>query len=224
MQVLVLSTPEIAAEFQQKFTSSHQYIFLQTYDELEKHLPQAEVIFDFFLQDEPSRLTNYACHENLIVFCGNVKKQLAELAQNEDNIACTLFGFNDLPTMINRQYLEVSLLHAHDITKLETVCKALETEYLVVEDRVGFVTPRIICMIINEACYTLQEGTASVRDIDLGMKLGTNYPFGPFEWGDKLGLKNVYEILEAVYNDTKDERYKICPLLKTKYLKNASFL
>ncbi|KAA9331728.1 3-hydroxyacyl-CoA dehydrogenase family protein [Adhaeribacter soli] len=223
MQVLVLSTPEIAAEFQQKFTASHQYTFIQSYDELEKHLPQTEVVFDFLLQDEPVRLSHYAGKEHLTVFCSAVKVQLAVLALSAEKVTCNLIGFNGLPTMINRQYLEVSLLHAHGITRLEEICKELGTEYLVVEDRVGLVTPRIVCMIINEACYTLQEGTATVRDIDLGMKLGTNYPFGPFEWANKLGVRNVYETLQAVYEDTKDERYKICPLLKTKFLKNEAF-
>jgi 3-hydroxybutyryl-CoA dehydrogenase len=47
------------------------------------------------------------------------------------------------------------------------------------------------------------------------MKLGTNYPFGPFEWCEKLGVKTVVTMLEKIYNDTKDERYKICPLLKS---------
>ncbi|MFC5270871.1 3-hydroxyacyl-CoA dehydrogenase family protein [Adhaeribacter terreus] len=223
MQVLVLSTPEIAAEFKQKFTSENQYVFIQNYDELEKHLPQTEVVFDFLLQDEPLRLAHYAHKSRLTVFCHAVKKQLAELASTVENVACNLVGFNGLPTMINRQYLEVSLLHAHAVTKLEEVCKALGTEYLVVEDRVGLVTPRIVCMIINEACYTLQEGTATVRDIDLGMKLGTNYPHGPFEWAAKIGTQNVYETLQAIYEDTIDERYKICPLLKTMYLKNETF-
>lgn len=223
MQVLVLSTPEIASEFQQKFPSLETSVFINSYDELEKHLPQTNVVFDFFLQDEPARLAHYAGKENLTVFCHAVKKQLAELALTVDSVSCNLIGFNGLPTMVNRQYLEVSVLHAHAVTKLEEICKELGTEYMVVEDRVGLVTPRIVCMIINEACYTLQEGTATVRDIDLGMKLGTNYPHGPFEWAAKIGTKNVYETLQAVYEDTKDERYKICPLLKTKYLKNEAF-
>jgi 3-hydroxybutyryl-CoA dehydrogenase len=85
------------------------------------------------------------------------------------------------------------------------------------------VTPRILFMIINEACYTLQEGTASKEDIDTSMKLGTNYPFGPFEWANKIGIKHVYETLEAIYLDTHDERYKVCPLLKTMYLKGEEF-
>jgi 3-hydroxybutyryl-CoA dehydrogenase len=99
----------------------------------------------------------------------------------------------------------------------------LNWNYKIVEDRVGMVTPRIIFMIINEACYTLQEGTASMQDIDISMKLGTNYPMGPFEWANKIGINHVYQTLENLYQDTHDERYKVCPLLKTKYLKGEDF-
>jgi 3-hydroxybutyryl-CoA dehydrogenase len=88
----------------------------------------------------------------------------------------------------------------------------------VVGSRVGLITPRVICMIINEAYYTVQEGTANREDINQAMRLGTNYPKGPFEWCDAMGLQNVYEVLEAMYSDTKDERYKICSLLKQEYL------
>jgi 3-hydroxybutyryl-CoA dehydrogenase len=69
----------------------------------------------------------------------------------------------------------------------------------------------------------LQEGTASKEDIDTSMKLGTNYPFGPFEWANKIGIKHVYETIEAIYLDTHDERYKVCPMLKTMYLKGEEF-
>ena len=65
---------------------------------------------------------------------------------------------------------------------------------------------------------TVQEGTATREDIDIGMKLGTNYPKGPFEWLNEIGIENVYKVLEAIYQDTKEERYKICPLLKEEYL------
>ena len=48
----------------------------------------------------------------------------------------------------------------------------------------------------------------------MAMKLGTNYPYGPFEWADKIGLENVCELLKAVYRDTGDPRYKLCPLMQ----------
>lgn len=98
---------------------------------------------------------------------------------------------------------------------------ALQIPFVRVADRVGMITPRVICMIINEAYYTLQEGTASKADIDLGMQLGTNYPHGPFAWAERIGIREVRSLLEAMYNDTKDPRYKLCPLLKTESLAPA---
>jgi 3-hydroxybutyryl-CoA dehydrogenase len=125
-----------------------------------------------------------------------------------------------MPTFLNRNILEVSLWKKEDEAKLTQICRDLRTDYLLVDDRVGLVTPRVVCMIINEAYYAVQEGTASRSDIDIAMRLGTNYPYGPFEWSTKIGIKHVYELLEAVYEDTKDERYKICPLLKKEYYRS----
>ena len=89
-----------------------------------------------------------------------------------------------------------------------------------VQSRVGFITPRVLCMIINEAYYTVQEGTANKEDINTAMKLGTNYPKGPFEFLELFGIDLVYEQLLALYNDTQDERYKICSLLKQEYFRS----
>jgi 3-hydroxybutyryl-CoA dehydrogenase len=125
-------------------------------------------------------------------------------------ISAHIIGMNLLPTFINRPLAEVTGNSAEGFKALE----ALDWEIRKVESRVGMVTPRVIFMIINEAYYTLQEGTATKEDIDIGMKLGTNYPNGPFEWSKKIGLLNVFKTLEAIYEDTKEGRYKICPLLK----------
>jgi 3-hydroxybutyryl-CoA dehydrogenase len=126
---------------------------------------------------------------------------------------------NTLPTFINRVVLECCSITQQDEKIATTFFGQLNLKSRFVKSRVGLVTPRIICMIINEAYYTVQEGTASKEDIDLGMKLGTAYPKGPFEWTQEIGLDHVYETLDALYQDTKDERYKIASLLKTEYLK-----
>jgi 3-hydroxybutyryl-CoA dehydrogenase len=68
-------------------------------------------------------------------------------------------------------------------------------------------------MIINEAFLTLQEGTAQREDIDLAMKLGTNYPGGPFEWAEKWGLDEVARLLHRLQQSTGDPRYKRSQLL-----------
>lgn len=188
------------------------------------NLQEFDVIFDLNFDDREGLMNEYAVLEGIPVFVSAAKKQLAQCAfAYERAVHCRLFGLNALPTFLNRSLAEVTVLNEVDKDALQQVMAKLQWEYKIVEDRIGMVTPRIVLMIINEACYTVQEGTATMQDIDTSMKLGTNYPHGPFEWADKIGIKQVYEVLAALYEDTKDERYKICSLLKTNYLKRESF-
>ena len=69
-------------------------------------------------------------------------------------------------------------------------------------------------VIINEAYLVMQEGTSNKEDIDTAMKLGTNYPFGPIEWSEKLGVELVYNILASMLNEFGEDRYRITPLLR----------
>jgi 3-hydroxybutyryl-CoA dehydrogenase len=185
---------------------------------------QFDVIFDLKFDEKPSQLQYYANLKGIPVFVCAVKQQLAKAVFDYGRkIDCHLFGINALPTFINRNFVELSLWNEEDNSSLISIADKLNWKFKIVKDRVGMVTPRIIFMIINEACYTLQEGTASMEDIDISMKLGTNYPYGPFEWANLIGIKHVYETLVAIYNDTNDDRYKVCPLLKTKFLKGEAF-
>jgi 3-hydroxybutyryl-CoA dehydrogenase len=102
-----------------------------------------------------------------------------------------------------------------DRVALDAICIKLKTPYEIVADRVGLVTPRIIGMIINEAYRALEDGTATRVDIDSAMKLGTNYPYGPFEWCERIGRMQIIQLLDAVYQDTLDEGYRVCRLLRT---------
>jgi 3-hydroxybutyryl-CoA dehydrogenase len=183
-----------------------------------------DLIFDLNFDEHQNALSYYAPLKDKPVVVSAAKKSLAFLISEFGKaVDCTLIGMNALPTFINRSLAELSLHKSAERETVEKVFSSLNWESKIVNDRVGFITPRVVFMIINEACYTVQEGTANMRDIDTSMKLGTNYPFGPFEWADKIGVKDVYETLEAVYQDTHDERYKICPLLRTLYLKGGSF-
>ena len=67
-------------------------------------------------------------------------------------------------------------------------------------------------MIINEAYFALGEGVSTEDEIDLSMKLGTNYPYGPFEWCNKIGLKKVNDLMEKL--SKTDNRYAIAPAMK----------
>ncbi len=220
MNILVIGDASNLDECKRKFGMSHHYEYADGQQEGEKFFLSADLIFDFIICAQPHQMEVYRDHPKVTAFLNTTAKSLSELAHLVDHkISSTIFGFSGLPTFLDRTILEVSLYRESDQIKLVTVCKNLETEFVIVDDRVGLVTPRVICMIINEAYYTVQEGTAAREDIDQAMMLGTNYPFGPFEWAQKIGIKNVHNVLSSLYEDTKDERYKVCALLKKEYLK-----
>jgi 3-hydroxybutyryl-CoA dehydrogenase len=100
------------------------------------------------------------------------------------------------------------------VQNAESFLNSAGINFAKVPDRVGLVFPRIISMIINEAAQAYSEQVASKEDIDTAMKLGTNYPFGPLEWADKLGIGLVYEILSALQRDFGEDRYRPHPVLK----------
>jgi 3-hydroxybutyryl-CoA dehydrogenase len=83
-----------------------------------------------------------------------------------------------------------------------------------VEDRVGLVQLRVLSTIINEAAFAVLEGVATPSDIDQAMKLGTNYPKGPLAWADEIGLPVIMLVLDGLYREYQQERYRPCVILK----------
>ncbi|WP_133271188.1 3-hydroxyacyl-CoA dehydrogenase family protein [Hymenobacter radiodurans] len=232
MHLLIIDGDHMKAEVESKFGAEHEYSFFQfsaengrQWQTLKKQLKiavsDADIIMHFGLNENLSVFNEPG--KVIFVECSTTSLSEAFWHHDSEGLEATLFGFCGLPTLLNRPLLEVSLYNSENAPQLAEICAALGTDYRVVQDRVGMVTPRVVCMIINEACYTLQEGTANIKDIDKSMKLGTNYPRGPFEWANLIGVSRVYDVLESLWQDTHDERYKVCPLLKTMYLRGDSF-
>jgi 3-hydroxybutyryl-CoA dehydrogenase len=82
-----------------------------------------------------------------------------------------------------------------------------------VGDAPGLVSGRLVCCLVNEACFALGEGVGSAADIDLGMELGLNHPRGPLAWGDLMGADVVLETLIALWEEYREERYRPAPAL-----------
>ena len=83
-----------------------------------------------------------------------------------------------------------------------------------VSEAPGFVVNRILIPMINEAVGLVADGVASDEDIDTAMKLGANHPMGPLALGDLIGLDVVLAIMDTLFNETKDSKYRAHPLLK----------
>ncbi len=225
MKILAIGSNNRLKELKEKLGNvSYKLTCIGDSDMLSANVHDYQVIFDLKFDEKKENLKFYAGLKNIPVFVCAVKQQLVKAAFDYGRkVECKLFGINALPTFLKRSLAEISLYNPNDANELQYLMSQFNWPYKIVSDRVGMVTPRIVFMIINEACYTLQEGTASMADIDTSMKIGTNYPYGPFEWANLIGIKHVYETLENMYQDTHDERYRICPLLKTKFLKGEAF-
>jgi 3-hydroxybutyryl-CoA dehydrogenase len=213
MQILVVGSVLNLDELKQKLGSNHTYHFSEPGGDINDLLNGVEVVFDF--APDKNLIGSRYSHFFNPVFFNNSLITLSELINQSGLQEDSFFGFCGLPTLVNRPVLEVSVTTKKSESPLKNICTLLATDFVCVEDRVGLVTPRVICMIINEAYYTLEEGTATRGDIDLAMKLGTNYPYGPFEWAKRISINHVIELLDAVYRDTHDNRYKVCDLLRS---------
>lgn len=184
--------------------------------------PEFEVFIDLNWDESPDSITDYSQNKDTLFILGGNLITLEEglknagLHYNQQQF----LSINSFPHLIERDTWELSNPFDINLDKFYQFTALIGNptcEWL--KSRIGFFTPRVLCMIINEAYFTVQEGTASRADIDTAMKLGTNYPKGPFEFLESFGIDLVYKQLEALYQDTHDERYKICSLLKTEYLK-----
>ncbi|MDI3328608.1 MAG: 3-hydroxyacyl-CoA dehydrogenase NAD-binding domain-containing protein [Alicyclobacillaceae bacterium] len=98
------------------------------------------------------------------------------------------------------------------VAATEELGRRLGKETIRVNERPGFATSRISALVGNEAFYMLMEGVASAEDIDKAIKLGLNYPMGPFELGDLVGWDTRLHVLEYLH-ETLGEKFRPCPLL-----------
>ena len=119
---------------------------------------------------------------------------------------------NAWPGFLKRSVVEASCNSNSLKEKTERIFNGLNKKTEWVPDEPGFITARVIAMIINEAWYALEEGISTKEEIDVAMKLGTNYPYGPFEWGNQIGLKNIYALLDKL--GKSDNRYQPAALMK----------
>jgi 3-hydroxybutyryl-CoA dehydrogenase len=140
---------------------------------------------------------------NKPVFIDSVVDTLAELKS-----PANIYRINGWVTFLNRPVWEIAGNINENIISIFT---SLDIKINTVQDEPGFITARIIAMIINEAFFTVEDNVSTKDEIDTAMKLGTNYPYGPFEWAELIGTNNILALLQKLY--TTGTRYRPALLL-----------
>lgn len=139
--------------------------------------------------------------------------EIASAVKNPDRVIGMHF-FNPAPVMKLVEIIKGIATSNETFEKVKSITEKIGKEGIRVEESPGFVVNRILIPMINEAVGILAEGTASAEHIDKAMKYGANHPIGPLALADLIGNDVNLAIMETLYNETKDPKYRPHPLLK----------
>ncbi len=204
MQVVIVADEKQKEELLSgNITKEASLIWLNDIKELEQH-KSADVYMDLLFENTPQRINLLAQLLPKLVIINSVNDTLAE-------INSSFVRINGWSTFLSANIIEASCLQESNKSASEQSFTVFGKSIEWLPDLPGFVTPRVISMIINEAYFALAEGVSTPDEIDMAMKLGTAYPFGPLEWGAKIGLQNIVTLLEKL--SAKQPRYEPCELL-----------
>ncbi len=126
-------------------------------------------------------------------------------------------GFHALPPFAQTRLVELTRGPDSAQSAVEAVERFFATlgkRTAWVGDAPGLVLGRLVCQLANEAAFALAEGIGNAEDIDTGMVQGLNYPRGPLAWADEIGLDHVLSVLDALFEEHRDSRYRAAPLLR----------
>jgi 3-hydroxybutyryl-CoA dehydrogenase len=203
MHIIVLADDESNKEFKVKINDADTKVtYIENLAELITNGIDHSSADAFFILKEGTQKEHLLIFEGKPVFINSVTTTLNELKLPEN-----FYRINAWPGFINREMWEIA-----GKANVKTIFEKLQCKYIPVADEPGLISARIISMIINEAYFALGEDVSSKDEIDIAMKLGTNYPYGPFEWCQKIGLQKVYDLLKKL--SEADSRYSIAKAMQ----------
>jgi 3-hydroxybutyryl-CoA dehydrogenase len=165
----------------------------------------ADAFLDLLFENTPQRIELLSGLASKFVIINSVSTTLTKINR-------PFVRINAWPGFLKRAVVEATSNNDKMESAAERVFSFFKRKIEWVADEPGFITARVIAMIINEAYFALEEKISTKQEIDTAMKLGTSYPYGPFEWGDKIGVENVYNLLIEL--SKINSRYKPARLLE----------
>lgn len=156
------------------------------------------------------------CHESTIFASNTSSLPITKLGASTKRVD-KFIGMHFFSPVDRMKLIEI--IKGMDTSKetfeiINNFAKSLGKETSASEDYPGFITTRLGMVLMNEAAFCLFEGVGSAEDIDLGMKLGYNHPIGPLGLADAIGLDVCLSILDIMYEEYKDSKYRACPLFR----------
>lgn len=178
-----------------------------------------EIVVDFTPEpaaEKAERLQQFT-GSGAVALCSTLCCTATDVMGRLDN-QLPVAGVNGLPLLwLSGKTVEIApaLQCPPDATaKITNMLQSIGFTTELTEDRIALVAPRILATLINEAAFAVMENVASAGDIDAAMRLGVNYPKGLLAWADELGIDRVVQILDALYGEYHQERYRACVLLR----------
>ncbi len=166
--------------------------------------PAAFACIDLLFENETERIQMLESLLPAAVIINSVEHSLQEINPS-------FIRINGWNSFLKSKLIEGAATTAEAKQKAEAVFAQFNKKIEWLSDERGFITPRVISMIINEAFISLEEGVSTKEEINTAMKLGTNYPYGPFEWAEIIGLKKLTSLLQKL--SINEKRYEPSSLL-----------
>ena len=153
-------------------------------------------------------------NDNCIYASNTSSLSITEIGAGLSKPVIGMHFFNPAPVMKLVEVIAGINTPAETVARVKEISEMLGKTPVQVEEAPGFVVNRILVPMINEGIQVYSEGIASIEGIDTAMKLGCNHPMGPLELGDYIGLDIVLAIMDVIYKETGDSKYRACTLLR----------